>query len=267
MGSVDSHAEKGPEPSSSPDFGSSSSHYGRILLVEDDVQLASLTARFLTQSGYEVTIEDDGIAAGRRILAEQPDLVVLDIMLPGQDGLAVCRQVRSSYHGPIVLLTARDQTLDEILGLEVGADDYLAKPVEPQRLLSRVRAHLRREREFSGPRPPVNRDAGAEPGAPMTDMLRVDQGSQCIYCRGQVLKLSQPEYDLLALLVSRPGHVFSRNEISQALRGIDYDGYSRQIDIMISSLRASIGVPEVIKTVRNKGYLLVSHWPDGGTAA
>ena len=265
MGSVDSHAEKGPEPSSRPDIGSSSSHYGRILLVEDDVQLASLTARFLTQSGYEVTIEDDGIAAGRRILAEQPDLVVLDIMLPGQDGLAVCRQVRSGYHGPIVLLTARDQTLDEILGLEVGADDYLAKPVEPQRLLSRVRAHLRREREFSA-RPSAHQGADPESGKPVNDVLRVDQGSQCIYCRGQVLKLSQPEYDLLALLVSRPGHVFSRNEISQALRGIDYDGYSRQIDIMISSLRASIGVPEVIKTVRNKGYLLVSHWPDGGAA-
>lgn len=265
MGSVDNHADKGSGLSGRQQNGGSSSHYGRILLVEDDAQLASLTARFLTQSGYEVAIEPDGIVAGQRILAEQPDLVVLDIMLPGQDGLAVCRQVRSGYHGPIVLLTARDQTLDEILGLEVGADDYLAKPVDPQRLLSRVRAHLRREREFSAR--PVSHGMAAETGTPVTSMLQVDSGSQCIYCRGEALKLSQPEYDLLALLISRPGHVFSRNEISQALRGIDYDGYSRQIDIMISSLRASIGVPEVIKTVRNKGYLLVSHWPDGRSEA
>lgn len=235
-------------------------HYGKILLVEDDHELASLTARFLTHSGYAVDIEPDGLQAGQRIIDEKPDLVVLDIMLPGQDGLAVCRQIRPDFTGPVILLTARDQTLDEILGLEVGADDYLAKPVAPQRLLSRVRAHLRRVREFSAP---VQSAVDEEnlPERDVSEVLKTDPGNQRILCAGKPLKLSQPEYDLLALLLERPGHVFSRNEISLALRGIEYDGYSRQIDILISALRSRIGQPNAIRTVRNRGYVLVQHWP------
>lgn len=237
-------------------------HYGKILLVEDDRELATLTARFLTQSGYEVEIEPNGIQAGERIISTQPDLVILDIMLPGQDGLAVCRQVRPRYVGPIILLTARDQTLDEVLGLEVGADDYLAKPVVPQRLLSRVRAQLRRVREFSANARVSNADCILANERLVTDVLKIDRGNQRVLCAGKALALSQPEYDLLALLLTRPGHVFSRNEISLALRGVEYDGYNRHIDILISSLRARIGLPSVIRTVRNRGYLLVQHWPE-----
>ncbi len=234
-------------------------HYGTVLLVEDDASLSRLTAQYLERAGYDVAIEADGLAAEARIINEQPDLVVLDIMLPGQDGLAICRHIRPSYLGPVIVLTARDQQMDEMLGLEVGADDYLVKPVDPPLLLSRIRAHLRRVREFSSPRQAM---ATATPR--VMDVLQLDSNNREVICEGRRLDLSGPEFNLLALLLEKPGHIFSRDEISLAMRGVEYDGYSRHIDILISSLRAKMGNPDVIKTVRNKGYLLVEHWPVSG---
>lgn len=234
-------------------------HYGRLLLVEDDESLSRLTAQYLERAGYEVAVEADGLAAEARIIDEQPDLVVLDIMLPGQDGLAVCRHIRPVYLGPVIVLTAKDQPVDEMLGLEIGADDYIVKPVDPPMLLSRIRAHLRRVREFSAPR----HLAGAATPR-VTDVLQLDRNNREVICDGRRMNLSGPEFNLLALLLERPGHTFSRDEISLAMRGVEYDGYSRHIDILISSLRAKMDNPDVIKTVRNKGYLLVEHWPTVG---
>lgn len=239
--------------------------YGQLLLVEDDRRLSRLTAAYLEQQGYTVEQLADGDIAAARIPEAQPDLVILDIMLPGRDGLEVCRQVRHQYQGPIILLTARDQAMDEVLGLEVGADDYLTKPVEPERLLARIRAHLRRAREFTGT--PQSDSAVVVPDArpgrqPIETVIQVHEQDREIWCQGRRLHLHRPEYDLLTLLLSRPGHLFSRDELSLALRGVAYDGASRHIDILVSGVRQAIGQPAVIKTVRNRGYQLVRHWPE-----
>lgn len=229
--------------------------YGHILLVEDNASLAELTQHYLQESGYRVVVIGDGEAARQYIIEHQPDLTVLDIMLPSLDGLAVCRQVRSEYKQPIIILTAKNDPIDEILGLEIGADDYLAKPVEPKLLLSRIRANLRRAREFNQAMPsapaPVKASTDRQP------ILQVDRRNRVARCQGQSLALTGPEFDLLALLHSRPGYVFSRDEITHVLRGIDYDGQSRGIDMLVSSLRSKLPLKEAIKTVRNKGYLLV----------
>ncbi|TGG90662.1 response regulator transcription factor [Natronospirillum operosum] len=238
---------------------------GQLLLVEDDRRLARLTAAYLEREGYAVEQLADGDAAAVRIPEAQPDLVILDIMLPGLDGLEVCRQVRHQYQGPIIMLTARDQVMDEVLGLEVGADDYLTKPVQPERLLARIRAHLRRAREFAGTSRPDSSAAvsDAPPGRqPIETVVQVHEQDREIWCQGRRLLLHRPEYDLLALLLSRPGHLFSRDELSLALRGVAYDGASRHIDILVSGVRQAIGQPAVIKTVRSRGYQLVRHWPE-----
>ena len=220
--------------------------YGHILLVEDDAELAQLTASFLHNNGYHVTIEEDGIKAPDSIRSQTPDLVILDIMLPGQDGLEVCRQVRQFYQGPIILLTARTQGYEEILGLEVGADDFLAKPVEPQRLLARVRAHLRRAHQFNQVVAPVVTYNG----------LRIDKLWRRVLKGTQDCQLTDPEYDLYLLLSSEAGRIFSRDDITLHLRGIEYDGFSRAVDIMISSLRQKLGDSVRIRSVRGRGYLL-----------
>lgn len=229
--------------------------YGHILLVEDNASLAELTQHYLQESGYRVVVIGDGEAARQYIIEHQPDLTVLDIMLPSLDGLAVCRQVRSEYKQPIIILTAKNDPVDEILGLEIGADDYLAKPVDPKLLLSRIRANLRRAREFN----PATSAAPAPAKANRDEqpILQVDRRNRVAQCQGKNLALTGPEFDLLALLHSRPGYVFSRDEITHALRGIDYDGQSRVIDMLVSSLRSKLPLKEPIKTVRNRGYLLV----------
>lgn len=224
----------------------SSESYGRILLVEDDLELAQLTASFLQNNGYDVAVEGDGLLAPDRIRNEVPDIVILDVMLPGQDGLEVCKQVRQFYRGPIILLTARTQGFDEILGLEVGADDFLAKPVEPQRLLARIRAHLRRAHQFSQPNETHE----------VSSSLKLDRLSRRVFKGGEDCKLTDPEYDLYLLLNSEPGRIYSRDDITMHLRGIEYDGFSRAVDIMVSSLRQKLGEGVRIRSVRGRGYLL-----------
>lgn len=225
-----------------------------ILIVEDDQRLAELTREYLEGNGLQVSIEADGAKAAERIISERPDLVVLDLMLPGEDGLSICRQVRDRYDGPILMLTARADDLDQVLGLETGADDYVCKPVRPRLLLARIRALLRRREYVEAPSSNSKR---LQYGP-----LVVDSALREAWLRGELIELTGAEFDLLWLLASNPGRTLSREEIFAELRGIEYDGQDRSIDVRISRIRPKIGDdpdhPRLIKTVRGKGYLFVS---------
>lgn len=229
-----------------------------ILIVEDDERLASLTKDYLQSNGLNVSVEGDGSRAIERIKNEQPDLVVLDLMLPGEDGLAVCRIVRPHYSGPILMLTARTEDLDQVLGLEMGADDYVAKPVRPRVLLARIRALLRRAKQDAAS------DTDAEESASERlefGALLIDNAMREAWLNGESIDLTSAEFDLLWLLSSNAGRVLSREEIFNQLRGIEYDGQDRSIDVRVSRIRPKVGDdpinPRRIKTVRSKGYLFV----------
>jgi two-component system response regulator RstA len=224
-----------------------------ILIVEDDERLASLTREYLENNGLTVAVVEDGDTAIERIRNEQPDLVVLDVMLPGTDGLTVCRQVRDSYHNPILMLTARTDDMDQVLGLEMGADDYVPKPVKPRVLLARIRALLRR---VETDQQSVETESRLEFGN-----LVIDNASREVTLDGEAVDLTSAEYDLLWLLASNAGTVLSRETIFEQLRGIQYDGQDRSIDVRVSRIRPKVGDdpdnPRRIKTVRSKGYLFV----------
>jgi two-component system response regulator RstA len=227
----------------------------QILIVEDDQRLAELTREYLESNGLKVAIESDGGKAAARILKEQPDLVVLDLMLPGEDGLSICRKVRGQYDGPILMLTARTDDMDEVLGLEMGADDYVCKPVRPRVLLARIRALLRRSEG--------NAEAAPESLRRLQfGQLVIDSAMREAWLREQSIELTSAEFDLLWLLAVNAGRILSREEIFTALRGIEYDGQDRSIDVRISRIRPKIGDdpmhPRLIKTVRSKGYLFVA---------
>ncbi|MDH2273307.1 response regulator [Moraxella porci] len=224
----------------------------RILIVEDDERLAMLTQDYLRKNGLDVAIETDGTRAIRRIIAEQPDLVVLDVMLPGSDGLTVCREVRAQYQQPILMLTARTDDMDQVLGLEMGADDYVAKPAQPRVLLARIRALLRRSDTAPVESSPQRLEFGD---------LVIDNGGRSVTLNDELVDFTSAEYDLLWLLASNAGRILSREDIFERLRGIEYDGQDRSIDVRISRIRPKIGDdpenPKRIKTVRSKGYLFV----------
>ena len=228
----------------------------RILLIEDDERLALLTAEYLRKNDFTVDIEARGDTAETRILEANPDLVVLDVMLPGQDGFAVCRAVRPKYEGIILMLTARDEDIDQILGLELGADDYITKPVPPRLLLARIKALLRR----AGP---TGTETGDEDETITFGSFRISQQTRTAMLGGETIDLTTAEFDLLWLLASHAGNVLSRDDLLQQLRGIGFDGLDRSIDARISRLRKKLNDdpenPTRIKTVRGKGYLFSKH--------
>jgi two-component system OmpR family response regulator/two-component system response regulator RstA len=224
----------------------------RILLVEDDQRLADLTAEYLRRNNFHVEIETRGDTAEKRILAEQPELVILDVMLPVKGGFDICRNVRANYHGIILMFTARDEDFDQILGLELGADDYIAKPVQPRVLLARIKALLRRY--------PIGQELQRGGATEQTfGSFRISQTSRTAELHGTHLDLTTAEFDLLWLLALHAGTILSRDALLQELRGIGFDGLDRSIDARISRLRKKIGDdpdnPSRIKTVRGKGYL------------
>jgi DNA-binding response OmpR family regulator len=225
-----------------------------ILLIEDDARLAELTATYLAQNGLRVSVEERGDRALERFGREKPRLVLLDLLLPGKDGLSICRELRRVHDVPILILTARDTDLDHVIGLEAGADDYVMKPVDPMVLLARVRALLRRA-ERSGPTS-AERKADLMLGA-----LRISETSREVWLHGQPVSLTTQEFELLSLLAHRAGELVSRDEVFRTMRGIDYDGLDRSIDGRVSKLRRKLGddaaAPTRIKTVWGKGYLLV----------
>lgn len=229
----------------------------RVLLVEDDVRLATLIQEYLQQHAMNVSIEHRGDRACQRILLECPDLVILDLMLPGQDGLDVCKTVRLKYQGPIIMLTARDEDIDQVVGLEIGADDYVTKPVQPRVLLARIRALLRR---FSHSIQDTQYSDNNKHNIHF-DRFRISATARDAWLDEQILELTTNEFELLWLLATHAGEVLTRDTILDQLRGIGYDGLDRSVDIRISRLRKKLGDdsnrPFRIKTIRGKGYLFV----------
>jgi two-component system response regulator RstA len=222
-----------------------------VLLVDDDDSLNRLVQQYLQDNGFRVSVVVDGNAAINEINHNPPDLVVLDLMLPGQDGLSVCRQVRPGFNGAILMLTALDDDIDEVAGLETGADDYLAKPVRPRVLLARIRALLRR------------REAGRglpQPDFITTSHLTINRSNRCVTVNDTNVDVTDAEFALLWLFAEHKGEILSRDEINKSLRGLEHDGYDRSIDLRVSRLRKKIGddsrEPLMIKSVRGKGYLL-----------
>ncbi len=230
-----------------------SSQAFRILLVEDDKDLGAMMRDYLTDEGFEVMIETRGDTAVDRIPQEAADAVILDVNLPGMDGISVCRNVRQSYSGPILILTARGDEMDEIVGLEVGADDYMHKPIKPRMLLARLRAHLRQSTAIGEQDSPAQITVGG---------MTIDSGQRSFQLNGQPISLTTAEFDLMWLLASNVGQVLSRDHIYQTLNGFKYDGLDRSIDLRVSRLRKRIGDdpadPQRIKSIRGVGYLLVS---------
>ncbi len=231
----------------------------RILLVEDDQRLAGLIRDYLELQGFEVLIEGRGDTAPGRILKENPDLLILDLMLPGKDGLAVCQAVRSEYHGPILILTAREDDMDQVAGLELGADDYVKKPIEPRVLLARIRALFRRVEKS------VNQICTNAASLPEEDIqfggLRICRSSHTASLDNEPIELTTTEFDLLCLLATNAGRVLDRDLMFSAMRGIDYDGLDRSIDIAVSRLRKKLEIdpsePKRIRTIWRQGYLFV----------
>ncbi len=210
-----------------------------------------MVADFLSPHGFDVAIEARGDQAINRIRQEDPDAVVLDVNLPGLDGFSICQAVRADYRGAILMLTARGEEVDEVLGLEAGADDYMSKPVRPRALLARLRTHLRRAT-------PTEEEAQSKPI--IVGSLVVDAARRRVETAGEVLDLTTAEFDLLKLLAENAGRTLSRNDIYQRIHGMRYDGVDRSIDLRISRLRKKLGddpaKPQRIKSVRGVGYML-----------
>jgi two-component system response regulator MtrA len=223
----------------------------RILVVEDDPSIREVTALGLRAAGFDVETAADGVAALERWRADRPDLVLLDVMLPRLDGLEVCRAIRKESTIPIVMLTARGDTIDVVVGLESGADDYLKKPFEMPELVARVRAALRR-RSHDVP------ESGLPADAIRLGALHIDPAGRSVDRDGQDIQLTRTEFDLLHELARRPGQVFTRELLLDRIWGYDYLGDSRLVDVAIGRLRAKVeadpAAPALILTVRGAGY-------------
>jgi DNA-binding response OmpR family regulator len=219
----------------------------RVMLVEDDARLAELVTEYLSGYEFAVDVVTRGDQALERFRSISPDVVVLDLMLPGLDGMVVCRQLRDMSDVPILILTAREDSYDEVSGLEQGADDFVNKPVQPRVLLARLRALLRRAQGKSGVDTRV-----LEFGT-----LRISTTDRTVMWRGQPCVLSNTEYKLLLVLAESAGRVLSRDALLKKMRGIEFDGLDRSIDNSISKLRRKFedSDSEKIKTVWGEGYL------------
>lgn len=221
-----------------------------ILLVEDNKKLSDYIQAYLKNLGYTVAQESRGDKAVYRILKDQPDIVILDILLPGFNGVQVCQSVRAHYHGMVLMLTALGEDEDQIAGLSSGADDYVVKPIDPKVLAARVYALQRRKQTLAKPRELI------------FGKLEIDLVQRTVTLSGKCVELKPTEFELLAFLAQNADKVVSRENIMQALRGVSYDGIDRTIDLRISYLRKklddNIAEPFRIKTVRVQGYIFLS---------
>ena len=220
----------------------------KILVIDDEPKIVDICRDYLQAAGFDVIQANDGLKGLAAARSEQPDLVVLDLMLPGMNGLDVCRELRRDGSVPIIMLTARVEETDKLVGLELGADDYLTKPFSPRELVARVRTVLRRTTVD-----------------PQTNILRVgelelDRGRFRVVINGTEITLTPTEFELLALLASQPGRIFSRAQMLEAVRGVSFESYERAIDSHIRNLRRKIepeeSQPRYIQTVYGVGYIL-----------
>ncbi|HAD07730.1 MAG TPA: response regulator transcription factor [Bellilinea sp.] len=223
----------------------------KILLIDDEAKITRTLKLYLEQAGYKTVSVQDGALAMPAFHHERPDLVILDILLPHQDGWEICRQIRSTSRVPIIMLTAQGEETDRIVGLELGADDYIAKPFSPREVVARVRAVFRRTQ--GQVQPPRMLEAG-----PVT--LSIEQHAAAI--NGTTVELTPIEFDLLATLLQHPGQVFTRLQLLENTQDAAYEGYERAIDQHIKNLRAKLGddarSPRYILTVYGVGYKFVS---------
>ena len=224
-----------------------------ILLIDDDAHLAAPLAAYLRRFDFLLDAALTPSAGLARLADGGIDAVILDVMLPEMDGFAVCRQIRQTSDVPVIMLTARGELSDRVVGLELGADDYLPKPFEPRELAARLQTILRRAR-------PVAPAPTPAPAAPSTllqfDGLQIDLARRAVQCLGQPVELTGTEFELLLLLARAPQKVFHRDEILNHLRGRDADLYTRAVDLLVSRLRRKLAPLDAIKTLRNAGYAL-----------
>jgi len=219
-----------------------------ILLVDDEPNIIDLARMYLEAEGYRVSSVPDGKAALQAIRGDQPDLVIMDIMMPEMDGWELCRRVRAARELPIIMLTARDDDVDKIVGLELGADDYLTKPFNPRELVARVKAVLRRY------------EAGHHPGQVLElGGLRLDRERREVSVHGEPVRLRTREFDLLRAFMENQGIVLTREQLLDRVWGYDFYGESRTVDVHVTRLRSKIaGSGAAIETMRNVGYKLVA---------
>jgi len=221
----------------------------RILIIDDDVNLNALLTEYLQGFGHNLVSETTAAAGRKRLRRELPDLLILDVMLPDTDGLTLCREFRAEYDLPIIMLTARGEVADRVMGLELGADDYVPKPFEPRELVARIQSVIRRARD---------RGQGE---VLVCDGLRLETETRRVELDGNDVDLTTMEFELLKCLIESRGRVMSRDRLIERLRGIDSDVFDRSIDMLISRLREKLGdeprQPRFIRTVRMGGYQFV----------
>ncbi len=225
----------------------------KLLIVDDDSEIRELLQEYLTRAGFEIQTAGDGEQMHRTLQHYDPDLIILDVMMPGDDGFTLCRQLRETRQTPIIMLTAASDEADRVIGLELGADDYLGKPFGPRELLARIKALLRRS-------------ILTQPQAPryfQFDQWRLDSQSRSLLDSktNQPYELSSSEYNLLHLFVTHPNQILTRDQISDATRGREALPLERGTDVLLSRLRQRLGDkgknPKIIKTIRGRGYIMV----------
>jgi len=225
-----------------------------ILIIDDDEKLNRLLTDFLSEFGFKTLTANHPEDGLKKLNQKSPDLVILDLMLPGMDGFEVCKTIRQHSLVPIIMLTARGELMDKVVGLELGADDYLPKPFEPRELVARIHSVLRRTREIDKTRPQC------------FDRLEIDFSRHILKLDGDIVDLTTNEFAALVLLAGNPGKVFNRDEILQELRGIDCDAFNRSVDITMSRLRQKLNDdpknPIFIKTVWGTGYVFIGEPTD-----
>ena len=233
-------------------------HKKQVLVVDDDQAIRELLAEYLTKNNYEVVTAEDGIEMQQKLSGNSPDLIILDIMLPGDDGFTLCQHIRQNSNVPIIMLTANSDEMDRILGLEIGADDYIGKPFSPRELLARIKALLRRT-DFAKKAEQIIEKSRyfyfANWKLDSQQRNLVDKDNQCVFLTGA-------DFQLLMLFLNNPNTAISRDQISQTLHGRDAFANERGIDVHLSRLRQCLGddakAPKIIKTVRGAGYVFIA---------
>ena len=229
----------------------------QILVVDDDQTIRELLSEYLTKAGFSVIAAEDGVEMAKQLQSNQPDMIILDIMMPGDDGFVLCQRVRQTSNVPIIMLTANSDEVDRVLGLEIGADDYMAKPFSPRELLARIKALLRRSAFISQEIKPVKSRF-----IKFADWKLDTLQHSLLNDLGQPLSLTGADYQLLMLFLENPNQAISRDQICQALHGRDAFANERGIDVHLSRLRQNLGddakQPQIIKTVRGAGYVFIA---------